>query len=79
GILQAAADHHCDLIFLSSRGNRGVAGLVHGSQTQKVLANATIPVLVAANARNDQTPELNAALSVYKDEHRSIAAVIHGL
>ncbi len=79
GILKAAADHHCDLIFLSSRGNRGVTGLVLGSQTQKVLANAGIPVLVAGNARNDQTPELNAALSAYKDEHRSIAAVIHGL
>lgn len=79
GILKAAADHHCDLIFLSSRGNHGVTGLVLGSQTQKVLANAAIPVLVAGNARNDQTPELNAALNVYRDEHRSIAAVIHGL
>jgi nucleotide-binding universal stress UspA family protein/hemerythrin-like domain-containing protein len=79
GILKAAADHHCDLIFLSSRGNRGVAGLMLGSQTQKILANATIPVLVAGNARTDRTPELNAALSAYKDEHRSIAAVMHGL
>ncbi len=46
GIIQAADDHACDLIFMASHGRRGVAALLLGSQTQKVLTHSSIPVLV---------------------------------
>ena len=45
-ILAAAKKHKCDLIFMASHGHRGLAGAILGSQTQKVLAHATIPVVV---------------------------------
>ena len=45
-IIQAADDHACDLIFMGSHGRRGVAALLLGSQTQKVLTHSSLPVLV---------------------------------
>lgn len=45
-ILKAAQRYGCDLIYMSSHGRRGVAQLLLGSETAKVLAHATIPVLV---------------------------------
>jgi len=45
-ILEAASDHQCDLIFMASHGRRGLAGLVLGSETQRVLTHAELPVLV---------------------------------
>jgi nucleotide-binding universal stress UspA family protein len=46
GILSAAAEHRCDAIAMASHGRRGVSALVLGSETQKVLAKTTLPVLV---------------------------------
>lgn len=45
-ILAAAARHRCDLIVMASHGRRGIARALLGSETQKVLAGARIPVLV---------------------------------
>lgn len=45
-IIQAAESKGCDLIFMASHGRRGVAALLLGSETQKVLTHSTIPVLV---------------------------------
>jgi nucleotide-binding universal stress UspA family protein len=45
-ILAAAARGGCDLIVMASHGRRGLAGLLLGSETQKVLARARIPVMV---------------------------------
>ena len=45
-ILQAADTEGCDLIVMASHGRRGVASLLLGSETQKVLARSTRPVLV---------------------------------
>lgn len=45
-ILQVASKHKCDLIFMSSHGLKGVTAFVLGSETQKVLTHAKIPVLV---------------------------------
>jgi nucleotide-binding universal stress UspA family protein len=45
-ILQAADAEGCDLIVMASHGRRGVASLLLGSQTQKVLARSSRPVLV---------------------------------
>jgi len=45
-ILQAAEKYGCDSIFMGSHGRSGVSRLLLGSQTQKVLAAATVPVVV---------------------------------
>jgi nucleotide-binding universal stress UspA family protein len=45
-ILEAAQRHDCDLIVMASHGRRGLAGLLLGSETQRVLTHAQIPVLV---------------------------------
>lgn len=45
-IIQAAEKFRCDLIFMASHGRRGLTKLFLGSETQKVLAHSTIPVLV---------------------------------
>jgi nucleotide-binding universal stress UspA family protein len=46
GIIRAAKKHKCDVIFMASHGRRGLAGLLMGSVTQKVLTHSKIPVLV---------------------------------
>jgi nucleotide-binding universal stress UspA family protein len=45
-ILETAKKAKCDLIVMASHGRRGLRGLLLGSETQKVLAGSTIPVLV---------------------------------
>ena len=45
-IIDAAKEQDCDLIFMASHGRRGLAGLLLGSETQKVLTHCHIPVLV---------------------------------
>jgi len=45
-IIAAARKEKCDLIFISSHSRRGIARMLLGSETQKVIANAKIPVLV---------------------------------
>lgn len=46
GIIKAAEDEGCDLIFMASHGRRGLAGLLLGSETVKVLTHCKIPVLI---------------------------------
>jgi nucleotide-binding universal stress UspA family protein len=45
-IIKAAHANKCDLIFMASHGRRGLAGLLLGSETSKVLTHSKIPVLV---------------------------------
>ena len=45
-ILKTAADKGCDLILLHSHGRRGLAAVLLGSETRKVLTYSTIPVMV---------------------------------
>ena len=45
-IIAAAADRGCDLIVMASHGRGGLAGILIGSVTNKVLAQAKRPVLV---------------------------------
>ncbi len=45
-IIETAEGRGCDLIFMASHGRRGVAALVLGSETTKVLTHSKIPVLV---------------------------------
>ena len=46
GIVSAAREHDCDVIFMASHGRRGIARVALGSVTADVLAHSTIPVLV---------------------------------
>jgi nucleotide-binding universal stress UspA family protein len=45
-ILATADSHNCDLVFMGSHGRRGLSRLLAGSVTQKVLADAHVPVMV---------------------------------
>lgn len=45
-IIKAATEKGCDLIFMASHGRRGIAGLLLGSETVKVLTHCKIPMLV---------------------------------
>ena len=45
-IIDAATQSGCDLIFMASHGRRGLSALLLGSETNKVLTHAKIPVLV---------------------------------
>jgi nucleotide-binding universal stress UspA family protein len=45
-IIKAAQRHKCDLIFMASHGRSGIARLLLGSQTSKVLAHSKVPGLV---------------------------------
>ena len=45
-ILQHAKKDKCDLIVMSSHGRTGLASLLLGSETSKVLTHSRIPVLV---------------------------------
>jgi len=46
GILKTAKAKRADLIVMASHGRRGLAGLLLGSETMKVLTHSKIPVLV---------------------------------
>ena len=52
-IIDAANARKCDLIVMASHGRRGVAAIVLGSETVKVLTHSSIPVLVV---RPKQSP-----------------------
>lgn len=45
-IIDTANSKGCDLVIMASHGRRGVAAVVLGSETVKVLTHSTIPVLV---------------------------------
>jgi nucleotide-binding universal stress UspA family protein len=46
GILDAAKQTGCDAICMASHGRHGVAAVLLGSETTKVLAHGEVPVLV---------------------------------
>lgn len=45
-IIAAAKRNKCDLIFMATHGRGGLRRSMLGSQTQKVLAQSSVPVLV---------------------------------
>jgi len=73
-IIAAAREAGCDLIYMASHGRRSSLGMMLGSQTLKVLVNAGMPVLVAATSN---PPATSQAIGIIRDEHRSLAAVLH--
>lgn len=46
GIIKTGKERGCDLIVMASHGRRGMAAIVLGSETVKVLTHCDIPVLV---------------------------------
>jgi nucleotide-binding universal stress UspA family protein len=45
-IIDAAEEHGCDLIVMSSHGRKGLARMWYGSETGQVLTHSGIPTLV---------------------------------
>lgn len=45
-IVNAAKKKRCDVVVMASHGRRGIAGLLLGSETTKVLTHSRTPVLV---------------------------------
>jgi len=45
-ILTTAKKKKCDLIVMATHGRRGISGVLLGSETQRVVTHAKIPVLV---------------------------------
>jgi len=45
-IVKTAEKYGCDIILMASHGRKGLNKLFLGSETQKVLAHTTLPVLV---------------------------------
>ncbi|MBK6469594.1 MAG: universal stress protein [Betaproteobacteria bacterium] len=45
-ILETAKKRRCDVIVMASHGRRGLAGMLLGSETLKVLTHTKVPVLV---------------------------------
>ena len=45
-LIAAASKHKADLIVMASHGRKGFEALLLGSETQKVLARTSVPVLV---------------------------------
>jgi hemerythrin-like domain-containing protein len=64
------------MIFMASHGRRSKIGMMIGSQTLKVLVNSGVPVLVSATA-DSLIPVQAKAIGIIRDEHRSLAAVLH--
>lgn len=73
-IVEAARSSGCDLIFMASHGHRGKLDMALASKTLGVLMNAGLPVLVSSTG----DPKAPAhAIGIIRDEHRSLAAVLH--
>lgn len=45
-IVSAAEKYRCDAIFMATHGRKGLNKLFAGSETQKVIAHASVPVMV---------------------------------
>lgn len=45
-ILKTAENKNCDLILMTSHGRKGLAAVLLGSETRKVLTHTRVPVLV---------------------------------
>jgi len=79
-IVQAAKEQDCDLIVMASRGAPGgIAGWLHTSQTERVLRDSPVALLVTRVGAKAPPTASERALAVVLDEHRSIAAVVRGL
>jgi nucleotide-binding universal stress UspA family protein/hemerythrin-like domain-containing protein len=73
-VIDAARDCGCDLIVMASHGAHSKLGMAFTSETMSVLMHAGLPVLVSSTG--ELAPPAHA-IGVIRDEHRSLAAVMH--
>lgn len=78
-IHETALSQQCDLIYMASHGKQAGRGLFAASVSASLLELATLPVLIARVESNVPLTAEQRALTVIRDEHRSLAAVIHAL
>lgn len=78
-IVEMACQKECDLIVMASRGARGVSAWLHGSQTERVLKQAPVALLVTRVEANEPLRHSERALGVIQDEHRSLAVVVQAM
>lgn len=78
-IVDAARRLGCDLIMMASRGSKGAVRWLHTSQTEHVLQQSDIPLLITRVGTAKPFNASERALAVIQDEHRSIAVVVQGL
>jgi nucleotide-binding universal stress UspA family protein/hemerythrin-like domain-containing protein len=78
-ILDAVKLHSCDLIVMASRGVRGLASWLHSPQTERVLKQSPVALLITRVATSGPIKASERALSIIQDEHRSIAVVVRGM
>ena len=45
-IVSIAEERHCDVVFMASPGRQGVAAMLLGNETQKVLTHCRLPVVL---------------------------------
>ena len=74
-IVAAAIAHHCDLIVMATRGEHGLAGLLHGSQTDRVLRQSPVPLLVTRVASQAPVRAVEKVLAILHDEHQTILSL----
>ena len=60
-IVKAAETYGCDGIVMGSHGRSGLTRLLLGSQTQKVLVSAKVPVMVTHSATPDRFTDHHAS------------------
>ncbi len=53
GIMEVSKEHNCNLIVMGSHGTSGIKEVFIGSNTEKVVRNSTIPVLVIKNEHEE--------------------------
>jgi nucleotide-binding universal stress UspA family protein/hemerythrin-like domain-containing protein len=78
-IVQAARDCGCDGIVMASHGRSGLGALLTPSVAAKVMRLSKLPLLVTRSQAQDLHVEASRATALIQDEHRSLAAVLHGL
>ncbi len=78
-IHQAALQSGCDVIYIASRAGGAVERFLHRSVTARLLEVSTIPVVVVPARAVGRTSDQEAASGILRDEHRSLAAVLHAL
>ncbi len=74
-IVELAREEGCDLIVMGSHGRKTRLGMAFTSETLAVVMESGIPVLVLTAVGRGADAR---AIGIIRDEHRSLAAVIHG-
>jgi nucleotide-binding universal stress UspA family protein/hemerythrin-like domain-containing protein len=75
-IVEAAVAHGCDLIVMATRGEHGLAGLLHGSHTEQVLRQSPVPLLVTRVASQSPVGAVEKVTAILHDEHRTILSLV---